>query len=192
MRRIETRDAIERKKKRNTAIVSVFMLVVLLLGTVGFAFSFNDGPGDSGSGSSSSGGSVGGVNYDNARGLWYLDVGGQVIYFSNSPAEVADVEIDSLKMLGDFSGRSLYISSDNQGALNEIGSTLGLYASRVQEACYGECGENLPEMNCTSGNNLIVFGESENSVVYDNEDCVFIEGDLETVDAFLYRILGIA
>jgi hypothetical protein len=67
---------------------------------------------------------------------------------------------------------------------------LARYASRFQEACYGECEKDLPEKDCSE--KLIVFRESEVKKVYEEGSCVIIEGDMVAVDAFLYRVLGIS
>ena len=86
----------------------------------------------------------------------------------------------------DYYRKVVYVASDNKGAMYEIGQNLGKYTERMQEACYGNCSENLPEKNCSDL--LIVFDESIERKVYQEENCVFIEGDLKAVDAFLWRI----
>ena len=73
-------------------------------------------------------------------------------------------------------------------AFSGITNNLGRYASRIQEACYGECERDFPEKDCSE--NLIVFKEMEERKIYQEEKCIFIEGDLLSVDAFLYKIMG--
>ena len=69
---------------------------------------------------------------------------------------------------------------------DEISLSLGRYTGRIQEACYGKCDKDLPEKDCTQ--NLIVWKDSAENKVYSQGKCVFIEGDLRAVDAFLYKI----
>ena len=87
-----------------------------------------------------------------------------------------------------FIGKKLYISAKNQGVLQELASTIGTFASGMQEACYGKCEENLPEKDCTE--NLIVWKESAENKVYQQDSCIFIEGDITAADAFIYKLFN--
>ena len=100
----------------------------------------------------------------------------------------AEIPLEISMKINDFSGKTLYIDSENLAVNGEILNNLGKYSYRIQEACYGECERNLPEKSCED--NFIVFRESEERNVYQEENCIFIDGDLSSVDAFLYKILG--
>ena len=63
-----------------------------------------------------------------------------------------------------------------------------MYSYRIQDACYGECERDLPEKSCEE--KIIVFRESQEKQIYQEGNCIFIDGDLSSVDAFLYKILG--
>jgi len=91
--------------------------------------------------------------------------------------------------LNDYAGLPLYIDSDVDSVSSEVVLTLGRFASRVQGACYGECETDLPEKDCSE--NLIIIRDSLENRVYQEEKCVFIEGDVATADAFLFRVLGL-
>ena len=95
------------------------------------------------------------------------------------------------KSVRDYAGKQLYVASDNNAVLQEIGLNLGNYVPRVHRACLGVCEDNLPEKSCDGEDNLIVWN-SDASVggVYQEQNCIFIDGDLRAVDAFLYKILG--
>src|SRR3989344_1756426 len=129
MRKIQSPEETAKKKKRNNMIIGLFMLAVLVLGTVGYRFSG----------------------------------------FSDSTQSTED-------------------SQENQEATNEIASTLGIYSQRIQLVCYGSCEQDLPEKDCSE--EIIVFKDSQENKVYQEENCIFIEGDIKAVDAFLYKILG--
>ena len=180
MRRIETEEVRESRRKRNTALVSFVMLLILVFGTVGFAFSYNSGQDDE-------------VDNDeeNIYGdYWSLEVGGATLYFTHGPEEIGDVPIEIRNLLGNYGGEPLYVSGDIL-FLREIELSLGKFVSKLQEACYGECERDLPEKDCSEESNLIVFKDADENRVYQEENCVFIEGDLRAVDAFIYKLLGV-
>jgi hypothetical protein len=183
MRTIETAETRKRKKKRNTMIMSIFMLVILLMGTVGFAFSFNSG--DTGAIGPADGGNTGPYS-----DRWSYPYGDQILYFRNGPEEVADSEVNIELRINDYSGKDLYIVSSGDSRFEEeIALNLQDFVPRLQRACFGECVEDLPEKDCSD--NLIIFEESTNNVAFQDGNCIFIEGDLKTVDAFLYKIFGV-
>jgi hypothetical protein len=173
MRKIGTEKEIERKKKRNTIIISIFMLGVLIVGTVGYGLVYNQGNSDNGQQNTVA---------DNA-----VSIGNQLFYLSHSRTEVAEIPVTISKNIESYSNLPLYISSSNQGVIIELASTIGRYSWRVQEACFGSCEQDLPEKTCTD--NLIIWEESEFNNVYQEQNCIFIEGDTRAVDAFIYNIL---
>jgi len=184
MRKIRSKEETERAKKRNLAAVGILMLALLLLSTLGFAFLSGGGGGDRNGQSSFE------EELQNIGDSWVLRRGSQVFSFKNHYNDIQDVNVEINSNLGDYVSKPLYIDSGSDPILNAIASNLGQYAERVSAACYGECEENLPEKNCTE--NLIVWTDSTINRVRQEENCIFIEGDMRAVDAFLYRILGIA
>jgi hypothetical protein len=184
MRRIETEETREKIRKRNTLIVSVIMLFLLVSGTVGFAFSFRDGGLGGGDDDNSAGGDVGTGN-----GLWGVTLGDNTVYLTNSPDSVSGIDVSVDKTLEDYVGQNLYVDSSDELIANEIGSTLGIYTLRAQRACFGECGEDLPIKTCED--NLIVISNATIGRVYQEDNCIFIEGGMLEADAFLYRVLGV-
>jgi hypothetical protein len=180
MRRIASKEESEKVQKRRIRILSLFMLIILVASTMGY--SFLQSPEDKKTSSNT------GVVED-ASGRWLVKIGEQTLSFSNSPQSTKDVPVQVYKSLNDYYGKSVYIASDNQAAAYEIASTLGNYASRVQPACYGNCSQDLPVKNCSD--NLIVWKDSTENKVYQEDSCIFIEGDLKAIDAFLYNIFGV-
>ncbi len=179
MRKIETEETREKRRKRNTAIVSFVMLGILLLGTVGFAFSFGGGQNNE----------VVDVGTGAPPGKWGVTVGDRTVYLSNSPESSMEVDVNIERNLESYLGKGVYVSSNDSLILGEIGSSLGLYSGRIQRACYGECEEDLPEKSCED--NVIVVQDNEDKRVYQEDNCVFINGGLKEVDAFLYSIFGV-
>jgi hypothetical protein len=182
MRKIISEAEKEKKRKRNTFIISTILLAILV-------FSLLAGYGSLGGTESSENPSQKGVI--NVGDRWALTFNGQEFYFSNSPEDVRNISVPLLLTLNDFAGSPLYVASDNAAVKSEIDTTLGRFASRIpQEACYGPCDKDLPEKDCTS-DNFIVWKDSLEDNIYQEEKCIFIEGDLRTVDAFLYKMFGV-
>ena len=185
IREIQTRSEIERRRTLNKRIASIVMFLLLVTSTLGFAFlsysSSNSNINNNGAN----------TNHKSERaktdGISFQYRGEKFMLIS-SYFDIENVSVDSTISLQSYSGEILYVDSGNQGVLQEIVSTVGKSASRVQRACYGKCEEDLPEKNCT--NYLIIWRESNENKVYQNNKCVFIEGDMKAADAFIYRIFG--
>ena len=183
MRRIQNQEEIERKNKRRTIILSIIMLLLLLISTIGFAFL-------SAPDTSSNNQNIN-PQAQNQRSEFdsiSFQYQGAPINLISTYNDIKNITIDTTITPESYSGNILYIDASNQGILQEIGSTIGRFASRAQEACYGKCEKNLPEKNCTD--NMIVWKESPQNKVYQQDKCVFIEGDMRAVDAFIYKLFG--
>ncbi|MBI2451825.1 hypothetical protein HYV50_01965 [Candidatus Pacearchaeota archaeon] len=188
IRKIGTEKELEQKKQRMTIAIGLFMLGILVLGTAGFAFlsALSNNPNQN----------VNDNKNQNAEGQvrnvgnkWELIYQGQPYYFSNSPDSVKNISVEISFTSFDYSGKQFYIVSDNDAITSEIASTLGRYSSKIQKACYGPCSEDLPEKDCNE--TLIVWKDSSENKIYQQDSCVFIEGDMRAADAFLYRLFGI-
>lgn len=175
MRKIGSEHEIERKKKRNVLVISLFILFVLVLGTIGYGFL--------------SAPSTPSTNSQQTNSANTYTINSQQIFFTYSKEEVSSIPVDITASLFSFSGKPLYLASENQALNFEIASTLGRFSSRAQEVCYGTCEKDLPEKDCSE--NLIVWTDSLENNVYQQENCIFIEGDLKAADAFLYKIFDI-
>lgn len=170
MRKVGTSDLESKKRKRSVAILSFFMLAILLFGTVGYAFSFYVS---------------GGNSVDNQDQVVYE---GQDKIYTFSRSEVSDIAVVIDNTYVNYQNYPLYVISNNSLISGEIYNAFQGVSSRVQEACLGDCDKDLPELDCSDGRNVIVFEESDESTVYQEDNCIFIEGSLKSVDAFLYRI----
>ena len=183
MQKIRTQEEIEYREKRNKRIFTFIMLSVLMLGTIGYGFSlYSENQPEKQTNSNQS-------KAINVGNQWAIQYGGQDLYLKSSPESVQDVPVEINTNLNKYYQQPLYIVSDSEDISYEIYSTLGRYASRYQLACYEKCDKNLPEKSCDE--NLIVWNTSQINKVYQNDSCVFIEGDIKAVDAFLYKIFGI-
>lgn len=164
-------------------IISLFILAVLVVSTLGYAFISRP---DSGTDTQTNN-QDGAIRYTGSH--WIVPINGVELLFTNSPDEVRNISVEGVYSLTKYSGAFVYIVSDNAAIKNEIATTLGRYTSRMQEACYGECEQDLPEKDCSE--KLIIWVDSAQNRVYQQENCVFIEGDLQAVDAFLYKVFEV-
>lgn len=120
---------------------------------------------------------------------WIVPYGGGGIPFQSSPQEARNVSMDPAVSQTLYQGSVVYVAAESPAVQQQLQGVLGLFAQRVQLACYGPCSDpNLPEVGCDVP--LVVWNSSDTRAVHKNESCVFIEGDYVAVDAFLYRVLG--
>ncbi|MEK6893164.1 MAG: hypothetical protein AABX07_03080 [Nanoarchaeota archaeon] len=185
MRRIETQEEKEKRQKRRTRVFGMIMLLIMVISTIGYAFiTFQE---DS-NGSKKSAGQAQAQNFDSR---WILDYNGQQMALSSSKESLANISTAIFLDINNYAGNPVYIDSGNSSIiLYELASNLESYASKVLPACYGVCDLNLPEKNCSSF--LIVYEKANENKVYQQENCVFIEGDVRAADAFLYKIFDTA
>lgn len=188
MRRIELKEDIEKKERRNKIVIGVILVVLMLFSTAGYAF-FNNKETSS---STSEKVSVNGRGFVFNGQYWVTDYNGKQQLFSYLPNETSSVGMQK-QILG-YMNQPLYFATSGL-AESEIELNLNQYASRVQMACMqGEnCTEDLPVKNCSS-NLITVKGKiSEKNQVREEENCVYIYSNdsVRDADAFLYSVFGI-
>ena len=94
-----------------------------------------------------------------------------------------------------YYGKPLYLYSENREAEAEIYRNLYPIAGEMTYACPEgkSCDKNVSTRTCTD--NFIIIRESENAMVYQEEGCVFIEGQGDNLakmaDGFLLKIMGV-
>lgn len=185
MRKLGSQAEKEQKKKRNMLILSILMLLLLVVSTAGYALIYSPNPDPLPQGEIENGA----ITFQGNR--WIVNHLGRQFYFTFSPESetIKEIPVDSTFQLQDYLSKSVYIDSENPAIYQEIGSSLQGYAARISEGCYEACDRDLPEKSCDDY--VIVWRDSTEKKVYQVDNCVFIEGDMETVDAFLFKTLGI-
>lgn len=181
MQRIKTAEEVEKKQRMVKIVAGSVLIFLMVFSTAGFALNGIGGSNDESE-------YVENVYFDGT--YWVYQFGEQQFYFNNKLEDTSKVSVSMSAKLTDFSQQILYIDSENVEAFSGIINNLGRYSSRIQEACYEECERDVPEKDCSE--NLIIFKEAEERKVYQEDNCIFIGGDLLSVDAFLYRILGLS
>ncbi len=191
MRRLISKEEEERKRKRNQTILVVFLALIMVLSTIGFAIQSN-------SGTAQADGTLGneieynGYRFVNQNGLWVLN--NENFVFRYTPQEVPDIG-SGLKPLNSYQGKPAYLYSEDNGAEVEIAVNLGQVVQRIQKACpeNTNCTLDLPVKTCAD--NFIIIREDTNNSIVQSNNCVYIQGTKEQLaalaDQFLFKILGI-
>jgi len=190
MDKIKTKEDVERGQKKLKILVGGFLVFLMVFSTAGYAiFLGGYGGGKTGTSNQDSDGNLVQNGLIHNGQYWVLDTGNSQFYFVNHLDSVKDIPVDINLNANSYIGSPLFLVDLDSTGLSIVSTNLGRYASRVQTSCYGPCEEDLPEKNCTE--NLIIYRETEEKRVYQEDKCVFIEGDIGSVDAFLYKTLGL-
>lgn len=192
MRAIETKQEAEKKKKRNQWIIGGIMIVVMLGSTFGYAF-YQLGNKDN----QIEDIEYNGYKFTSQSGFWLTKIGDYEFLFRYNPTEIERIESggDTLKYLNSYSGQPLYIFSEDYVAEVEIYRNLGYVVQRFQRACpeNTNCTQDWPVKDCSS--NFLILRKTNESRIYQEENCVFIEGPEQNLtqitDEFLFKIIGI-
>lgn len=188
MKKIKSEKDIEKKKKKNQIIISVVMIALIGLSTLGYAVMNDD--------SSSNVDKTfvyAGIKFENVGSYWRILLNQKEFYFRKLPTELGHVEIEGNYSLGDYYQQTIYFVNPN--AANEgLFYALNGLALRTQGACFEEnCEEqNLPTKTCED--NLIIFRNPEQNEtrVTKEENCVFIEGNyFDGVDRLIYKLINL-
>ena len=181
-----------KKDRNNKGIISLGILFLLLVSSLGYAFLTKEQGGVDDSVVND-----GQIKLEEKKpvqigGRWAFSYYGLPVYLTHSLEEVKEIEVDLDNLtINDFNSKNLYISSGSDSSLQEILINIGQFYPKVQEACYGKCDRNLPEKECNGDYNFIVIRESEIEKVYSEDNCIFIDGDIKSIDAFIYNIFEI-
>ena len=184
MRKILSLGEIAEKERKRKRLGGIVIIALLVLSSLGFALS------SVGNGGNNNNQLEDGFSYNGQN--WIYTVGAQKYYFTNHPDEINTSLVGLTMGLSDFAGKQVYIDSELIGGLQEIYNSLGAYTGRISEACYGSCERDLPERECSVGAEpFIIIQENETESFVEKYNCLFISGNLKTVDAFLYNVMGI-
>jgi len=206
MQKLKTHAQKERKNRVNQLIVGFILIFLMVFGTVGYALSGN-------SGESKEKIKYKDIEFIREAGYWRFVVDGRTYATQYNPLEVEDIPVPIHSSLGTYKNQVLnFVVGTSREPYTEITGNIFPHIQRVQEACLAEssetdmsvnssvrevnCSERLPDKDCT--NNMIVIREpleGDPEVIFQKENCVFIEANLgnqtKFADAFLFDILGI-
>ncbi|MCR4327159.1 MAG: hypothetical protein NUV46_01090 [Nanoarchaeota archaeon] len=192
IKRIQTHKDKTKKDKRNQLILAG-VLIVVMFGSV-FGIVVNS----FGGGVEGSTITYNGFIFLNENGFYSTQVGNYRYYFSNNPKDIGSLQSNVFleKSLPDYFQESVYISSQDYNSFSEIEGNLYQYALKIEEACKeGDVcyNELLPKKTCLD--NMIIIKVAEENRIYEESNCVYIEGKekdlLKMTDKFLFNIIGI-
>ena len=191
MRKIISKEAEEKKRKKNQLLIGIVLIVVMVFSVLGYSLS------SFGNTSSSSTIGYNGFKFTQTSNVWNLNTGGHAFSFNYNPYQTEKIN-SALNLLSSYQGKPLYIFSENNDAEIEIYKNLfyqNQIVQRMQDACIeGEkCNGDYPIKTCQD--NFIIIKESNSSSIKQQDNCVFIEGNKENLtklsDSFLFKIIGI-
>ena len=187
MKRFISKRERDRGAKRNQIIIGVALAFLMMLSVLGFALQGGNNQEDEGSLEDVI---YNGVEFKYNNGLWVVDN----FVFKYNPQQVEDIGFN-LKDINNYQGKPVYIYSESEEAELEVYINLGQVAQRTQDACIEneECFGNFPVKTCED--NFIIIKENNNSIITQDNNCVYIKGLQEDLtkltDQFLFKILGI-
>jgi hypothetical protein len=188
MRRIKSKQVSEKKQKKRQTILGIILIVVMFGSVFGIIVnSFGD--------KSSSEITYNGFKFTNQNNYWYTQIGNLEFLFKYLPDKEDNNSKTELKPLSNYPGKILYLYSEDYESEIEIYRNVEPYIQRKQYACLDEisCNGDYPVKDCSE--NFIIIKESNETKIYQEENCVFILGKKENLakltDEFLFEITGI-
>ena len=188
MKRFISKSEREKGAKRKQIIIGISLTFLMVLSVLGFAL--QGGMGNSDDENSSDTVIYNGLEFTYINGFWRINS----FAFKYNPEQVPDIGF-GLKDATFYQGFPAYIYSESEEAKLEVYANLGQIAQRVQNACIESenCPGNFPVKTCED--NFIIIKEGNNSMITQENNCVYIEGLQEDLtkltDQFLFKILGI-
>jgi len=188
IKRILSKSEQEKKRKRNSIIIGVILMVVMfgsVFGVVVGSFGKNS--------SKKNKVEYGGYEFLNENGLWKVSIGEINFIFRYFPTQTNNMTTN-LKNIDNYYNKPLYISSEDLESEAEVYRNLQQISSRIQSACFNNetCEGDFPIKTCADNFIIIKAGTEEITQV---ENCVYIKGEKQELskltDSFLYDILGI-
>lgn len=191
MRKLTSKEEEKRKEKRNRTVLGI-ILVFVMFGSV-----FGIVVGSFGSSSTQEKIIYKGQEFKLLNNYYVFEIGDYSFYFLSDPRNFLEIEseVEVSRVLTSFTGKVLYLDSIDPYSSQDISQNLYPYVERIHPACLNEStclDSSLPIKDCT--NNFIIIKESEVNKIYEEENCIFIEGKREDLikltDELLLRLIG--
>jgi len=191
MRRIGSKRKERKKQKRNQLVIGGILVLVLFASIFAYAFG-------GGKGAEEEKVIYGGYEFIEENGFWFTEVGNLVFSFRYNPNEIEQID-SNLNSLESYYDKPLYISSDDIESGSEIYRNLKYQNSIIERmvlACLeGEECVDEERVTKTCEDNFISIKEANTTEVIQEDNCVFIRGQIEDLaritDGFLLKIIGV-
>ncbi|RPH39460.1 MAG: hypothetical protein EHM87_24055 [Burkholderiales bacterium] len=180
----------EKSRRTNQIALGIILAIVMFISVLGYSF-------QGGNTTDSEKVVYNGFEFTSQNGLWFLEMGNIQFSFLYNPHQTERIGTN-INYLDSYSGKPLYVYSENREAESEIYRNLfyqNRIVQRIQYACLNEdeCKGNFPIKTCSD--NFILIKESNQSRITQNENCISIEGPEEELtkltDEFLFKILKV-
>lgn len=191
MRKIVSKQEADKKKRRNQFIVGGVLIMVMFLSVMGYAFQNSIISGNTQTSSNSTQTiTYNGVQFSNQNGFWVLQTENNRFVFTYNPSEIPASNLANLtKTMSDFSGKPLYVYSNDTNSESELTFNMKSIASNV----YTEKMSNMSLGPNCAYNSIIIENGTEG--VKENQNCIFIsgqgEGLIKLIDNVLFNLMGI-
>lgn len=186
MRKIKTKQQLEKEQKKKQTILSILLITLLGFSTIGFAFF-------SSTEEKQQTYTYKNLNFIQQNDLWYTQINNKNYVFNYLPNQLTDIPINTTIKIENLEDKPLYIIN-SQDLSYILTSNLQNHVLRFQEACINleECNENTPLKNCFTDNIIIIKSSSEKTQIFQDQNCIYLEGDItKTTNKFLYSLLNI-
>jgi hypothetical protein len=190
MKKIISKYKRRKSDRQKQIIVSVILIGILFVSTVGFAFQGSDNSADEQDSIKSNG-----IEFIEQSGYWVAEIDQIVFIFKYNPEQIQDLN-PSVNLLNNYYDKVLYLNSENSEAELEIYANLDQFTTRVQRACLegSECSyEDVPIKTCEE--NFVIIKQAEESKITQEQNCVTIQGPeselTKLTDEFLFNMLSI-
>ena len=191
MRKITSREADERKAKRNRMILGFFLVFIMFFSVAEYAFLSNP---DTPTNPEANSINYNGFKFTPQNGYWILNKDGTNFIFRYNPNQV-EMTNSSLNNLESYKNKPLFIKTQNLASESELRTNLAPFVNGIIITDNEKCGDNT----------IIIAGGTESpplqnplknqSRIYQKENCVYIESagsdSIKLTDEFLFQILEI-
>ena len=196
IRKIMSREDIEKKEHKNRVIMSVVLAVIMLFSTAGyFVMDFT--------GQKTKTIDYNGIKFkQNQYTTWDFIINSQAYQTIFNPEETKNISVNINTTIYTYTNQPIYFSGIPIETLSgpgvqEIVKNIGGLTLRNNYACVEEnCSQDYVIKNCLN-DNIIIFQISNNNQTKITQkdkcvDIIYAEGDSERAsDAFLFKILGL-
>jgi len=196
VRKILSKDEIERGDRKRKIIISVILVAIMLFSSAGYAFFSNEE-----TTTKIEKITYGGIEFTKTEyGTWQFTQESYQFETKFTPEDTKNISSQISKNLNNYYQKPLYFGVNSKMDIasfgnNEILRNMYPIVERNDLSCLDEnCTEDKPIKDC-SVDNVIIFKESNESVIKTEEGCMVLYSPLyeqeRVADAFLFRILSI-
>ncbi len=183
MRKIKSKKDIAHEEKKKQTILAVVFISLLVISTAGYAFSSREDSKESTTETQE----YNGIIFVKQNDYWVTNIDNQQYVFNSLPEELTNISINITTKLSNYSNQPLYIVNPSTTS-SKLVSNLYPFILRYQEASLIQTKRDIPIKNC-SVDNMIIFEETNNTKIYQKENCIYIEGNVsQATDKFIYTI----